>query len=395
MWGLSKLLGRLLKLGYWLLVKRFLLHALLIVLTLTCVTRVVAFHKGGVATCAVCHTMHNSQNGMPVNPAPDNNYLLVWNSATDLCLSCHATDNGSVWANGALTPAAEQGSGNFIFNSAANINDAPNGLTYPLVGSHGIHNCAAPSQNAGPDPIHATAPGGSFPSSSLGCTSCHDPHGNENFRMLRGAGPLPGGETTFIYDAPLGEGIPLIGAGESRTLHTAYQSGWTNWCANCHGLFHEEAVTGFAHPVDEHFDTEIISSYAHYEGSGNPTGGDPLTSYLPQVPFEDPGMMTTTTSGPTMSSRISCITCHRAHGSSAVDLGRWDFRVNNMRLDGFPSGSYPISSPFGIGTIERQLCNKCHEPDTRTHGMTQACIECHREEVLKVKQPNLPTLKRR
>lgn len=362
-------------------------------LMLILVERVSAFHNGGVATCAVCHTMHNSQNGMPVNPAPDNNYLLVSNSATDLCLSCHATQNGSVWANGPMSPAAERGSGNFVFYGAPNINDASNGLTYPLVGSHGIHNCVAPSQNAGPDPIHATAPGGSYPSSMLGCTSCHDPHGNQNFRMLRGAGQLPGGEITFIHEAPLAEGISLTGAGESRTLHTAYQSGWSNWCANCHGVYHEESATGFAHPVNDHLESDVVTSYELYAGTGNPTGGDPLTSYLPQVPYEDPNVTITTTSGPTTSSQIACITCHRAHGSSAVDLGRWDFRVSNMRLDGFPSGSFPISSPFGLGTIERQLCNKCHEPDTRTHGMTQACIECHREAVLRAKQPNLPTRK--
>ena len=131
-----------------------------------------AFHDQGVASCSMCHTMHNSENGMPVNPSPDNNYLLVINSATDLCLSCHQVDNGAVWAYNTMNPAPQRGSGNFIFGEAPNINDAPNGNLVPLSGSHGIHNCVAPSRNVPVDPVHATAPGGIYPSSSLGCTSC-------------------------------------------------------------------------------------------------------------------------------------------------------------------------------------------------------------------------------
>ncbi len=372
---------------------KFFLLALPVSLAFAYVAHAAPFHRGGVASCTVCHTMHNSQNGQPVNPAPDNNYLLVINSATDLCLSCHETENGSVWANSPLNPTTERGSGNFAFYGAPNINDAPNGLMYPLSGSHGIHNCAAPSQNAGSDPVNATSPGGGYPSSLLSCTSCHDPHGNENFRMLRGTGQLPGGEANFIYEAPLAEGIPLTGAGESLTLHTAYQSGWSNWCANCHGLYHENSSIGFEHPVDDHLSSDMITTYELYDGTVNPTGGNPLLSYLPHVPFEDPSATSTSTSGPTISSQISCMTCHRAHGSSAVDMGRWDFRANNIRLDGFPSGSFPIPSPYGMATIERQLCNKCHEPDTRTHGMSQACIECHRGEVMRTKQPDLPIRK--
>ena len=51
-----------------------------------------AFHDGGVAECAGCHTMHNSQDGALVDtdhPA-GNAYLLNAGNATDTCLSCHA-----------------------------------------------------------------------------------------------------------------------------------------------------------------------------------------------------------------------------------------------------------------------------------------------------------------
>ena len=50
-----------------------------------------AFHDGGVAYCAGCHTMHNSQDGLDVTDSPVGYpYLLKAASATDQCLSCHA-----------------------------------------------------------------------------------------------------------------------------------------------------------------------------------------------------------------------------------------------------------------------------------------------------------------
>ena len=52
-----------------------------------------AFHDGGVAECAGCHTMHNSQDGALVDPeAPGGHaYLLKAGSATDQCLTYHAS----------------------------------------------------------------------------------------------------------------------------------------------------------------------------------------------------------------------------------------------------------------------------------------------------------------
>ena len=37
-----------------------------------------AFHDGGVARCSGCHTMHNSQDGVPVDPdSPNGNPWLL------------------------------------------------------------------------------------------------------------------------------------------------------------------------------------------------------------------------------------------------------------------------------------------------------------------------------
>ena len=86
------------------------------------------------------------------------------------------------------------------------------------------------------------------------------------------------------------------------------------------------------------------------------------TAYLAAVPFEDAANTTTSTAGPTAASQISCITCHRAHATSAPDAGRWDFNVTFLHEDGVESGSYQIPDPYN-DLNQRSLCNKCHNKD--------------------------------
>jgi hypothetical protein len=61
-----------------------------------------------------------------------------------------------------------------------------------------------------------------------------------------------------------------------------------------------------------------------------------------------------------------CLTCHRAHASSAPDAGRWDFNVTLLHEDGDESGSYEIPDPYS-SVNQRSLCNKCHKKDVDDH----------------------------
>ncbi len=358
--------------------------ALLVIFLLVTAASVAAFHRDGVARCDACHTIHNSENGLPVNPQGPAEYGLRYESATEVCLSCHATNTGAVWGTNPLSPPPEHGAGNFVFLQEDNINDAPDGAQHPLAGFYAGHSVIAPSRNAGVDPAHAAAPGGSYPSSALSCTSCHDPHGNTNFRMLYGVGIVPAGNFFFVNPAPEATGIDPAGVSESPANHTAYRSGMSAWCANCHGVFHHSS-SGFEHPSDESIGGDQEHTYNVYNGSADPDGGTFATAYLPQVPFEDPSSTISMTHGPSADSRVSCITCHRAHASSGPDIGRWDFNTRYVNLDGTPSGSWPIPSPYGAAS-QYQLCDKCHANDTQDHGHDNACISCHR-------QPNLRLLK--
>ena len=335
--------------------------------------RAFAFHESGVANCDACHTMHNSENGVPeVETGPK---LLKFASATDACLSCHASDLGAVWGTDPLHPPAEKGAGNFVFLQSANLNDAANGAMNPIAGSHAGHSIVSESRGTVSDPVYQTAPGGTYPSSALGCTSCHNPHGNRNYRLLWGRGHVDAGDYTFINPAPQAAGISITTGKEQLAAHTAYQSGMSAWCANCHGNYHQNNLGVFQHVTDEPLGAAVAGAYSHYSGCENPTSGNPLTSYLPAVPFEDPANSVSSTAGPTAASRISCVSCHRAHASSGPSSGRWDFNVVYLRQDGLMSGSYPIPNPYGSAN-QKSLCCKCH-PYGEQHGGNQSCISCH------------------
>jgi ferredoxin len=329
-----------------------------------------AFHDGGVAYCGGCHTMHNSQDGQPVDPnAPNgNSWLLKDETPSDVCLSCHTqtgtTSNGRyVLSANMLAPQSEQGAGDFVFLLEDNLNDGHNGhLTANFIpGYKGGHSIVAPSKNLAADPTFTMGPGGSFPSSILGCTSCHDPHGNEHMRLLNTTGPIQDGLYTFTNPAPEAAGISTSSA-ESNANHTAYQGGMSEWCSNCHADFHNS--THNLHPSGSTLTGEEATRYGIYAGTANQNGGDPTASYLAMVPFEDPAMTITSAGGPTANSKVMCLTCHRAHATTGPDIGRWDFKITVWSEEGVESGSWAMPNPYaGSGADQRSLCNKCHNKD--------------------------------
>jgi len=319
-------------------------------------------HDGGVGACSHCHIMHADETGMG-GPQYDNP-LLIGNNSSDLCLSCHATSFGSVLGRDPLAPPPEMGAGNFVFLLEDNLNDGPDGLIYPISGDSAGHNLNAPGFGLSSDPTYVTSPGGNYPANKMTCTSCHDPHGNQNYRFLRGPGNQQGPGGYFSFPAPDAEGLDLVaGAPESNSNHVAYRNGMSLWCANCHFDYvssNHQVGSGFDHPVNEAMENDIINRYNIYNGTMDPSGGNPATAYLAAVPFEDATSTTHFKAGPTATSRIICLTCHRAHASSAPSSGRWDFNVQTLGQDGVVSGSYPLPNPYP-DPDQQPLCYKCHE----------------------------------
>ena len=294
----------------------------------------------------------DSPNGNP--------WLLVDETPSDVCLGCHQHID-ETFGSDPLNPPPEKGAGNFVFLLEDNLNDGHGGATDPIPGDAAGHNVVAPGHGLAPDGTLNVAPGGSFPASVLGCTSCHDPHGNGEFRLLYGAGQsVQGGLATFIHPAPEAVGISVFSS-ETPTRHSAYLDGMSAWCGNCHGNFHAPGGR-LVHPSDRALGMQVARAYGFYNGTINPDTGDPALAYLPEVPFEDTSNTTSSTAGPVASSRISCVSCHRAHATSAPDAGRWDFKVTFLEDDGVESGSYAIPNPYAH-VDQRSLCNKCHVKD--------------------------------
>ncbi len=360
-----------------------------------------AFHAGGVGSCDGCHSMHQSADNPIGDIATANDTLLRGSDASSTCLNCHAGsgDEHIFSADGSNTNAG----GDFYW--VANPYTVDTGT---FGGDNAGHNIIAADYGflADPNPSNSTAPGGSYPASNLGCTSCHDAHG----QVLGGTGGAAGGaiEVSGSYDAEPTTGIrgnyrllgdsayttgdhgegeinfnnnaPVAEASGPDGASVDYGQGMSEWCANCHGDF---ITTGHVHPAGdgEHLNG-YASNYNSYVTTGDFTGVQ-ATSYDDLVPFErgiaDHGILDAiTTEGPrdTETTNVMCLTCHRAHASAHNNAGRWDFEVeliaesHALLSPDVPATAAPyykdgleIDVATVYGPYQRSLCNKCHVQD--------------------------------
>lgn len=373
------------------------------------------FHNGGVGPCEGCHSLHSS----PGDPAPPpeedpgtptgNNPLLSGKDPGSTCLRCHSdpaaaynvfNENGSAYTPG----------GDFAWLKKT-FQWTDDGKSHVSSGeSHG-HSIVAVEFGLSPEGRHSFAPGGTYPSSAMNCTSCHDPHGKisrnapnllpigasgsyggappagtilGNYRLLGGSGYEGGGSGSgvpFVQPAPVAVANPADW-GETDSNHPAYGSGMSEWCANCHPTIGSGGSgTGKSHPAgnDIKLSSAVVAAYNAYVKSGDLAGSHP-TAYLALVPFErgtddltslDPK----STEGPDSKANVMCLTCHRAHSSAFAGIGRWDFRATFLAKshpqsgDAGAAGSDERESYYGrdilaqFGPYQRSLCNKCHPKD--------------------------------
>lgn len=366
-----------------------------------------AFHEGGVGYCEGCHNLHSSgddkaQGADNSSGNMQSSYMLKGADPSSTCLRCHAErgEFASVLSNDGsiFTPG-----GDFYWLKKTFTSNV-NGQFYRSEGDNHGHNIDSIEYGLHADSALSSSPGGSYPSSAMSCTSCHDPHGKMqgeskaisvsgsygqapapgtvkgNFRLLGGigysGGSLASGHS-FVYSAPVAVASQKNWT-ETDSNHTAYGSGMSEWCSNCHQGY----LSGYKHPSgNEARLSSVISNYNSYLKTGDFTGTQ-AGAYSSLVPFElgtsDSALLDpSSTSGPGAGgeANVMCLTCHRSHASAFQSMGRWDFKATFI-ADSHPgpgdsgvNGNDVLNSYYGrnmtaeFGKYQRQLCNKCHAMD--------------------------------
>jgi len=298
------------------------------------------FHTQG-QVCSDCHTAHFSQHGKPpagAEPGGPFEHLLLFSSPTKLCLSCH--DGSDVDAPDVLAPVstayapAEFSAGGFFEYSGGTASGKGHDL--------GVFPAEVPL--SGMAPI------------SLTCTTCHDPHGNANYRNLRtkpGVGPgtpvthhNPAQPTDDVFEQVHPNGSNPAEA--FRLTNIAYRDAMSQWCAECHDLMLPNQVgtppAHFrAHPVDVeiggatsgHVDPQ---HWLNGTGAGFGTSTGDGIAGIPRVRFQNPtatGFETAQTAS--IGNEMFCGTCHFAHGSPYGAGATWPFKSPGNTADAYAS----------------------------------------------------------
>ena len=348
-----------------------------------------AFHDGGVAHCDGCHSMHNTADNPRTGSATSAN-LMKGSDASSTCLNCH-NGTGGYHVSSTVGDNMKAG-GDFFWVKPTSIYDTTTShYTVPAPSQRG-HNVIAADFGLVQDDVLAQAPGGTYPANTLGCTSCHDPHGQKNGGTANGGAAiiasgsyggdstlLPAGETYGNYRI-LNEDVaaaPVARANGSDGASVDYGSGMSTWCAGCHTNFN--TATNM-HPVN----VAVPVAYNAYVKTGDFTG-DVATAYDPLVPFErgvTNGALldeTSTAGVSTGTEVVMCLSCHRAHASAFANSLRWDNKVafmpesailNESTTTLVANGAIPyyangvaVDVVAKYGEYQRQLCNKCHVKD--------------------------------
>ena len=356
-----------------------------------------AFHSGGVAECEGCHSMHNSYLGSPnVTGRGDRSfmqgagpYLLKANDQSGACLNCHqAADTApssyhistaGVNPYDSTTPVEMTPGGDFAWlKKTIGIGIRGCDPRFSLCGNDGErhgHNVVAADFGYVSDKMLTVAPGGTYPSANLACSSCHDPHGRYRrdatgaiatsglpiwnsgsyngsndpiagvsavgaYRILGGIGYQPKsltGSFAFANTVP----AAVVASSYNRYENVAqtgiaYGQNMSEWCANCHGGMlqgtYTSGMAGLRHPAGNgaNLTADIVTNYNAWVRSGVMTNVTAGAAFSTLAPFEIGtgdyaqlkmfAVTTTSLSGQNMpaastSNNVACTTCHRAHAS--------------------------------------------------------------------------------
>jgi len=301
--------------------------------------------------CSNCHTMHNSQGGVPMRtdgPEPLTTPLsaLLLND----CMGCHTTTESDPFVDG--YPYVQ------LTTGAGNDSNCLAGGFFPPTPEMGMGNNDDNHHGMGNINDPAGKQTGSFyqGANGLSCAGINGCHGNEtdldDMAAISGGHHNPSayrilyvdGDPVISYGAadyeeliirtPTTAPITTVGNTQNVNIYSAGTVGVgeatiSELCGKCHGVFHgangtpangTTNATGewIRHPSDEELPTDWTMGGV-YEFDGNDAKNNPFG-------YEN----ATYTGNPT---QVTCLSCHRAHGTANNDLLRWAYTTQDAGTD--------------------------------------------------------------
>ncbi len=321
--------------------------------------------------CSDCHTMHNSQGGLPVIAAGPLDVLL-----NQGCIACHTgTNTGATDVSPYNPPYVDEVSGVPIYSPDGSGGNTLAGGNFYWVQNgadrdgHNVKGIAAADALLGNNPPgYGTVNPMTAQLECAGVNGCHGDrtvsppimamHGShhnddpntwkdgttlaKSYRFLNGIQGF--GDTKYEYQPTVSRHNKYFGV--DRADETAPADGTiSSLCAKCHQDFHDGAnptllpsgSTNFAsggvwirHPTDYDMSNATSSTEYHYynggTGSGNPYSlVAPLAIDVTNSTTKT--VVQTTVYSATDDAIVMCLSCHRAHGSPYASLLRWNYKA--------------------------------------------------------------------
>ena len=360
--------------------------------------------------CADCHTMHNSQDGAAMAMEWSSNYTILSSTTTPNakllirsgCLGCHAgtrTAGTDMLANAAKVLASTDPTTEYTLTSPNNLSAGGNFYWVKTTDATG-HNVAGiasvdvalQEQPPGFDINYdATSHGGARNlgvatwSTQLTCAGTNGCHGTaaeaNQFTAISGAhhgddDTIDGLTCATSYRFLNG----IVGIedddwehtfADNSTNHNQYNgedrgdasdqttdtSTISYFCCQCHGVFHSAVDSGAAspwlrHPTDYdmgNLKNVTAKEYQFYNGGSAASAPYSTTAPVASDLSISAGVQATVFDSAD-DAIVTCISCHRAHGSPYDDLLRWQYNEGNA--SDIHAG--------GTGAIGNVGCFSCH-----------------------------------
>jgi len=361
--------------------------------------------------CAQCHRAHTAPSSVTWTDlqGDQRNALLLADSTEtyQFCLACHDTASQGADTNvmGGVYEGSAYGTPNtkMISGAFGSVNAGLGGAMYDTSGtavtsshlmdggSWGAYGGGLKGETSAT--IAIGGKGGNY-TDTLGtgnlivmtCTTCHDPHGSSNYRLLKdsvnsvpvGGYNEAGNPTPFVISNE--KNFPQTGFALHVAPSPAYEpnytkaqyakapnngditKGITGWCSGCHTTYNTTAsvynasdvfpdqvssqfVTRHRHPVNVELNTYYVDTLKHLT----------TDTVLPLAhDTSEKGDVANTESD-----WIDCLTCHNAHGSTATMTGWSDLASSTVKAVVGSRGNMPTDSNL-LKMNNRGVCEACH-----------------------------------